>query len=120
MFQMRMHEYAKEQATHVFEKTRRAATVLPLPTIWTPKKRQHSSSYTLGLTSHGAPTSTIAQQDDAQVNEHRNRLQEFFQASLSHRRCPQKGQMTEEARDELAVRKEARLEHLRLQREVCR
>lgn len=120
MFQMRMHDYAKEQATHVFEKTRRAATVSPLPAIWTAKKRQHSSSYTLGLASHGASTSAIAQEDDAQINEHRNRLQEYFQVSLSHRRCPQKGKMTEEARYELAVRKEARLEHLRLQREVCR
>ena len=119
MFQVRMHEYAKEQATHVFDKTRRASSVPPLAPVWTRKNRQHAgSSYTLALTAGGLPGSSIAQQDDMQANEHRAWLQEYFQASLRNKRCPQKGKMSEDARHELAVRKEARQRHMYEQHEV--
>lgn len=119
MLQVRMQEYTKEQATHVFDKTRRASSVPPLAPVWAPKKRQHAgSTYTLALKARGLPASPIAQQED--TDEHRHRLQEYFRASLHNKRCPQKGKMSEEAKRELAVRKQSQLQHLHEQREVCR
>ena len=120
MFQVRMQEYAKEQATYVFGKTRRASSVPPLAPVWTPKKYQHAgSSYTLALKTRELPSSSTAQQEDTQADEHRARLQDYFRASLRNKRCPQKGKMSEEAKHELSMRKQAQLQHLHEQREVC-
>ena len=121
--QVRMQDYAPLQASHVFDKTRRASSVPPLPPNWTPAKRDHAgSSHTLSLTNEpqGRLGSKVkALSSTSQDSEQSEKLREYFLASIKNKRCPQNGKMTEQTRNDIQVRKEDRLQNLALEREVC-
>ena len=110
--QMRIQDYSQEQGAHVFDKTRRAASVPPIEPKWTPSPHEHAgSSHSLALVM-GDKSDNISDVDSS------DRLRHYFAATLKNKRCPQRGKMTPQTQHGLAVRREERLMRLQSEREV--